>query len=218
MWKSLDDSISLEVHRTTLMGKKAEQMGQMPEGKAAVLLASDGFVTEETASAMYLSALEASLAGRSVVTVAKHRGMASVIKGTEAGGGTLHIFTPSSFKEYFNKARDYVHAALSSGGSVTSLPDLETCWSAAFGCSSLFLTSVMGRSRVLEEAAGSGVETALLRPSLAFRGARQYAKDGCPVVDSYSSLFLFPEAIAYEKADGPYAFRDKYYDILIFQE
>lgn len=214
MWKSVDDSSRPEIKAFSFLGRRAEYMGSLPGDRDSVLLASDGYVSEGAARAMFLSALEAAASGRSVVTVALGRGMSSVIRGTEAAGGKLHIFAPGSFSGYYSLSPDYVHASLSSGGSVAALPGKELCWKAALSFSSLFLTTVTGRSQALEEALDEGVGTCLLRPCLEWKGARRYVEEGCPVADSYSSLFSLPDALAYERADGEYGFLGSFFSII----
>ncbi len=182
--------------------------GNLPSSPS-VLISSFSISSEATARELYISALEASLDGYQVVSEAYDEGSYSVLRGTEDGGGHLHLVLSSPLSFFRTRHNARMRRILHSGGSVmsTALPSardaaiwlssrLSDAAVAAVGCSETPLRLM----------ADEGKDTAILRSSLATLPGRRLAAEGCPVVDSFSAFRFQPSSIVHPDPSGPWSF------------
>ena len=170
----------------------------------------------EERRAIYISALEAALSGFGIVTLALSGGLFSLIKGAEDGGGRIHIVTAEGLDDYRRKREERMRRVLLTGGSVIS-PfrhgyGKDEAIEVSLSLSSALITT--GCGRLMQSALDNGIDTAILRPSLARSAARKAAEQGAPVIDTFSSFLAFPSRIAYPDENGEYRFGTERFGII----
>ena len=194
--------------------------GVLPERKGVLLIS---FVSSKTVLAdMYVSALEASLSGEEVVSIADRGGMLSVIKGTEDGEGRLHMVLSEGLRNYEREHGWKLRRILLTGGSVISPvlhgSDIRSSRSIALSLSSSLITASSGSyprsDDLLLSALDAGLDVAVLRSSLTEEAMRMIVREGCPAVSSFSGSVALPKAIAYPSMHGSYGFHGSRFDIM----
>ena len=188
--------------------------GTLPR-RPSVLITSDApFHSFQERRDLYVSALEASLSGFDVVTVARRGGMLSVMRGCTDSCGRLHLVSVSTMREMKTRFRRQTETAVGSGGSVIAPEDggeTEAAEAAVSLCCAVITT---GRGRIMTLALDRGREVALLRSSLSSQAGRDAAAEGCPVIDTFSSFLALPSVYAYPSEHGQYGFGPERFDIM----
>ena len=190
--------------------------GSLPS-EPAVLIATDReFLSYDERLALYLSALEASLSGYSVITIARRGGLSSVLRGVEDGKGRLHAVSEEGLRVMEEKRLRKLRRIMLLGGSAISSGlmegNREAAVETALSLSLCLITT--GRSCILTRALDRGLDAAVIRSSLSRKEGRRAAGEGCPVIDTFSSFSAFPKCIAYHDEAGPYGFGTERFGIL----
>ena len=205
--------------RLVYEGKGFVYRGALPSCDA-VLFASYGR-NSSASCAMYQSALEAAASGYDGVNIAENSGNRSVLKGYEDGGGRLYVVTALSMDEYERRFPDILRRIMLTGGGLIA-PSLtsgnrDKAYEIALSFSSMLMVSSSAGflPQIVSRAIDSGLDVYMLRASLADKAMRRLFREGCPSVQSFSSIFPYPDAIAYEdNEDGCYNFLSKGYSIV----
>ena len=197
--------------------------GVLPEAKGVLIVS---FVsTERIIRDIYASALEAALSGVDIISIGDRGGMLSVIQGAEDGGGRVHMVISEGMRSYEREYGWKLRRILLSGGSVIS-PLLwgrneEAAKCIALSISSSMVAAAGGKrlksSHAIIQALDAGLDVSILRSSLTEESMRTIAREGCPVVCSYSSSIALPRAIAYPSEDGSYGFHGSRFGIMRMQ-
>ena len=206
-----------------ISGRPVLWHGTLPQ-QDAVLLASFSFLSEETATAFYVSALEASLDGFGIVSEADGIGMSSVLRGAEDGEGRFHLVTAEGISVYRRNHPERMRRVLLTGGSIIATTasgyDARGARELASYLSSSAIAA-LGRyhsdAEPVISMADSGKDAAILRASLETAPGRKLAKEGCPVTDSFSSFRSQPEHIVYQSPAGRWSFGGKRYDAAVLR-
>ena len=190
--------------------------GTLPRARCVLISSEARFHSEQERLSLYLSALEAALAGCEVMTIARRGGMFSIIKGVEDGQGRLHSVSSSSMELVERRFSERALMVLGTGGSLMAAEDdgagEDAAIEAALSFSSVLITT--GRGRLMTSALDHGIDVAVLRSSLSSEAGREAARDGAPVIDTFSSFMSLPSLYAYRSADGRYGFGSERFDIM----
>ncbi len=206
-----------------ISGRPVLWHGTLPQ-QDAVLLASFSLLSEETAAAFYVSALEAALDGFGIVTEADGIGMSSVLRGAEDGEGRLHLASAEGISVYRTNHPERMRRVLLTGGCVISTTasgyDVRGARELAVYLSSSAIAAI-GRhpsdAEPVIRMADSGKDAAILRSSLETAPGRKLAKEGCPVADSFSSFRSQPDHIVFQSPSGRWSFGGKRYDAAVLR-
>ena len=204
-----------ETRRTMIEGKDFLYLGTLPSPRCVLISSESRFHTEKERLSLYLSALEASLADFEIITIARHGGMLSVIRGAEDGNGRLHAVTSDRIEFMEQMFPERAAMVVATGGSIMA-PEVEggedDAIEAALSFSSVVITT--GRGRLMTAALDRGIDVAVLRSSLSSEHGREAARDGAPVIDTFSSFLMLPSLYAYHSDAGRYGFGSERFDIM----
>ena len=214
----VDDGFNA-IKETNVSGLDLCYMGSLPSGPSILIGTTARYLMHEERRAIYISALEAALSGFEIVTLALSGGLFSLIKGAEDGGGRIHIVTAEGLDDYRKKHEERMRRALLTGGSVIA-PfrhgyGKDEAIEASLSLSSALITT--GCGRLMQGALDNGIDTAILRSSLARSAARKAAEQGAPVIDTFSSFLAFPSCISYPDEDGDYRFGTERFGIILLK-
>ena len=190
--------------------------GMLPAERHIMITADHRTLLYRERRALYISALEASLSGFGVITLAICGGLYSVIKGVEDGGGKLFAVSVESLRAFEELRRDRIRRILLTGGGVIAPgeggSEREKALEIALSLSSAVITT--GMCETMRRALDRGLDCAVLRSSLSRKSARDAVLEGSPAIDSFSSFLLLPRVIAYHDDGGIYRFGDERFGIL----
>lgn len=202
----------VNAQRASIAGSSVIYLGQFPEEKALMISSERCYLLPMERRALYLSALEASLSGFDIVTLALRGGLYSVLKGAEDGGGRVHAVSSEDLAVLERERMGKIQRILLTGGSLIVPDDPQAAAAIAVSLSSALIST--GNGCVMSCALDSGLDCAVLRSSLARRSGRKAASEGAPVIDTFSSFLALPPAIAYPDVDGLYRFGDERFGIM----
>ena len=195
----------------------------LPESEGVLIVSS--VHSEAVIRDIYVSALEAASSGMDVISIGDRGGMLSAIKGAEDGGGRMHMVISEGMRSYELNHGWKLRRILLTGGSVIA-PLLWGRDEAAARAIALFLSSHMitaasgrylRRNDAILQALDDGIDVFILRSSLTEEAMREIVREGCPVVDSYSSSQELPKVIAYPSEKGCYGFHGARFGIMRLQ-
>lgn len=212
---SIQNVKGMDVMSTVIEERNFLYRGTLPSSRCVLISSESRFHSDQERLSLYLSALEASLSGLEVMTIARKGGMFSIIKGVEDGGGRLHAIAAASMDHVLKRFPERVAMVLGTGGSIIAPEDVEgedLSIEAALSFSSVLITT--GRGRLMTSALDRGIDVAVLRSSLSSEAGREAARDGAPVIDTFSSFLTLPSLYAYRTADGRYGFGSERFDIM----
>ena len=178
------------------------------EERSVIFFFGSGIGKEEE-NAVMLSAAEAFRSGYNVITngFRKERKRLALLA-LECGGSLYHMEYKGLRNAYFrNEDRLEI---LSNGGIFSFLDDNEPYRPQNIARSNERIIHRAGQILFIGRAPGIlvsnaldlGLDTAALRSSLHERSIREYANDGGLVIDTFSSWFQMPSAIAYFSENG----------------
>lgn len=213
------------VEKYIVEGLSLSYYGKIPE--KGIFVSFSSHTSNLGARLIYATALEIAMNGYDGIYIPGSHTATIFEKGILHGGGSLFPVLPFSLR---SASRRLLSNAMVSNGGIFSM------FSDPFSIDNLdkakTIASLLSRATIVAEedaryrmmfnyigaALSHGSELAILKSALISPFARSLARDGAPVVDSFSAFLQYPRYIAYPNAQGVYGVDDMCFDIISLDE
>lgn len=203
-------------------GRELSISGNLPQKGVFISCRANPYIS--TCRDLYLCALEATLNGYGVIYIPSSFGADCIEQGVIDGKGKLFSVYPHSIDS--RRRKNLSKALISGGGEIAPFHDEK------FSIDSLNMAKCIGAYLstyilagedsylyhytipYIDYALDSGKDIAILRSALISPSMRRLAKEGCPIVSSFSTLLQSPDAIGFKSQNGRYSILSENFDII----